>query len=291
MAEDRIAGQPVGYRELRRWALRSEALGFDTAWIYDHLLIRRPDVPDFGTWESWTIMSALAEATTHIGLASWVTCVSWRNPALLAKMATTLDEVSDGRLTLGLGAGNQRPEFDAFGFEYDGRVPRFQEAISIIAPLIRDGRVDVHGTYHVAADCQIRPRGPRPKGPPLLIGSDGPKMMRLTARYADLWTCTYLGDPAGLAEPRGRLAAACEAEGRDPDTLGITVGEWVVFPDINQPAPALTTFITGTGDTIARLLDAYRDLGVAEVMLQCGPENYDEALERLGAALATHRRG
>ena len=120
---------------------------------------------------------------------------------------------SGGRLTLGLGAGNQRPEFEAFGFDYDGRVPRFEEAISIIAPLVRDGRVDVHGRFHTAADCVIRPRGPRPAGPPLLIGSDGPRMMRLTARYADLWTCTYLGDPARLAEPRARLAAACEAEG------------------------------------------------------------------------------
>ena len=236
-------------------------------------------------------MSALAEATRTIGLGSWVTCVSWRSPALLAKMATTLDEVSNGRLILGLGAGNQRPEFEAFGFDYDGRVARFEEAIQIIGPLLRDGRVDFHGAHHSASDCVIRPRGPRASGPPHYLNLDGPRMMRLTARFADLWTCTYLGDPAALAEPRQRLAAACEEQGRDPASMGVTVGEWIVFPDINEPAPALQTWVPGTGDSIVRLLEAYDRLGVTQVMLQCGPEHYDEALERLGTALAAYRRG
>ncbi len=140
-------------------------------------------------------MSALAEATTpRVEIGSWVMCVGFRNPALLAKMAVTLDEVSEGRLILGLGAGNQRGEFDSLGFDFDRRIGRFDEAIRVIAPLLRVGQVDFDGTYFQVRDCEIAPRGPRPSGPPILIGADGPRMLRLGDVVAPAAIVALVGD-------------------------------------------------------------------------------------------------
>src|SRR3979409_434963 len=133
---------PAGYSFLREMALRLEAAGLDSIWLYDHLLYRWPGRPTDGIWECWTLLSALAEATQRVELGTLVLCVPFRNPALVAKMATTLDEVSGGRLTLGLGAGWHKPEFDAFGIPFDHRASRFAEAIAIIKPLLQEGRVD-----------------------------------------------------------------------------------------------------------------------------------------------------
>ena len=148
-------GQPSTYVETRRWALDSEALGFDSIWINDHLLFRFVDRPrsaegwsfpdQLGVWEGWTWMAALAEATERVEIGSWVLSTSFRNPALLAKMAISLDEVSAGRLILGLGAGWHDPEHVAFGYPLDNRVSRFEEAMQIIAPLLRDGRGGLPG--------------------------------------------------------------------------------------------------------------------------------------------------
>ena len=289
LANSRVSGRPVSYQDVRRWACTAEERGFDSVWIYDHLLVRRPDQPQVGVWEGWTVLAALAEATKRVELGTWVTCVGFRNPALLAKMAVTADEVSGGRFTLGLGAGNQRPELEAFGYDFDRRIAAFEEAIQIIAPLIRDGEVDFHGTYHTAVECALDPRGPRRAGPPILIGADGPRMMRLAARHADLWTCAYPGGPTGFTEAHDRLDAACLAEGRDPSTLSLTVGEWIDYPDGSPPAPGLETFVRGSEEAIVDLLKGYERLGVDQVMLQAGPDNYDEVLGLFGRALGAYR--
>ena len=143
--------------------------------------------------------------TSRIELGPFVACNSFRNPALLAKMAVTLDEVSDGRLVLGIGAGWHEPEYHAFGYPYDDRVGRFEEALQIIAPLLREGRVDFEGRYCQARDCEIAPRGPRPAGPPILIGAQRPRMMRLAARFADIYDTDFhleAGADSSLTEPR-----------------------------------------------------------------------------------------
>ncbi len=199
-------GQMARYAELRAMALRAEADGFDSVWVYDHLLFRFPDNPTRGIWEAWTLLSALAEATERVELGALVLCTAFRNPALLAKMADTLDEVSGGRLILGLGAGWHRPEFDAFGLPFDHLVGRFEDALRIIHPLLRTGAVDFRGEYAQAPDCVSLPRSPRPDGPPILIGAFGPRMLRLTAQYADAWNTCWLGRPTKLAERRAALA-------------------------------------------------------------------------------------
>ena len=155
-------GRAPRYTEAREMALLAEELGFDSIWLYDHFLFRWEGVPTVGIWECWTMLAALAEATQRVELGTLVLCSQFRNPAIVAKMAITLDEVSDGRLILGVGAGSNEPEFKAFGVPFDHRVDRFEEAVRIIKRLLKEGRVDFEGNYYQAADCEITPKGPRP---------------------------------------------------------------------------------------------------------------------------------
>jgi alkanesulfonate monooxygenase SsuD/methylene tetrahydromethanopterin reductase-like flavin-dependent oxidoreductase (luciferase family) len=206
-------------------------------------------------------------------------------------MAATLDEVSGGRLILGLGAGWHQPEFDAFGFPFDHRVDRFEEALKIIIPLLRTGHVDYQGTYASAPNCEIRPRGPRPDGPPILIGAGGPRMLRLTARHADSWNTCWLGRPTALAERRAALEDACTEVGRDPQTLDVTVGVSVTYTAPNQKGdndidPDKT--LSGSPEEIASVLHDYAKLGVAHVICALSSTTTD-SLAWLAEALRHYR--
>src|ERR1043165_3879953 len=145
IGEDDATGSTPSYTTIRAFAQRAEASGFDSIWVYDHLLFRFPEQPTGGIWECWTLLAALAEATERVDLGTIVLCVSFRNPAVLAKMADTLEEISGGRLILGLGAGWHQPEFDAFGIPFDHKAGRFEEALKIIVPLLKEGKVDFTG--------------------------------------------------------------------------------------------------------------------------------------------------
>lgn len=276
--------QIARYAETRAFAQQAEAAGFDSIWIYDHLLFRFPERPTEGIWEAWTVLSALAEATRRVELGTLVLCSPFRNPAILAKMAITLDEVSSGRLILGLGAGWHQPEFDAFGLPFDHKVDRFEEALQIIVPLLREGRVTFRGAYHSAVDCEIVPRGPRPDGPPILIASSGPRMLRLTARYADSWNTAWYGQAGAVAEPRAALESACAAEGRDPATLDVTVGV-----NVDYSAASAEEALTGPPEAIAAGLRGYADAGVGHVICALNSTNA-ASLTQLTEALAVYRR-
>jgi probable F420-dependent oxidoreductase len=279
------------YAEVRELALAAEAEGIDSLWLWDHLLFREPNKPTSGIWECWTALTALAEATHTIGLGTLVICTQFRNPALLAKMAATLDEVSQGRFILGVGAGWHEPEFDAFGFPFDHRVSRFAEALQIIRPLLRDGKVDFAGQYYQARNCEILPRGPSPHGPPLLVAGSGPRMLRLTAEHADLWNGGDYTQPDSFAALRADLAEACRAQGRDPSAVGVTINLTVAFPDLAQPgaAPPEDGQLTGTAEEIAtRLLEIDRN-GIAHAIVEVAPINL-AALRRLGEAVRLYRQ-
>ena len=224
-------GKPVPWTALREIAKRGEEVGFDTIMAPDHLIFRRsppgnvpaidmPEGKSRGIWEVWSVLSAVAEATRRIHLGTLVACTGFRNPALLAKMADTLDEISGGRVMLGLGAGWHQPEYEAFGYPFDHRVSRFEEALQIIVPLLRQGRVDFQGQYYQARECELLPRGPRPNGLPIFIGAQGPRMLRLAARYADSFDADYQTGPAPVLERLAGLEAACRDVGRDPATIG-----------------------------------------------------------------------
>jgi probable F420-dependent oxidoreductase len=290
LANDREHNRARPYETIRAIAQQVETDGFDSLWLADHLFYRDPGEPTRGVWECWTMLSALAEATQRVEIGTLVLCNSFRHPAILAKMATTLDEVSHGRLILGIGAGWNEPEYQAFGLPFDHRVDRLEEALQILMPLLRDGHVDFAGAYYHARDCDIVPRGPRSEGPPLLVGSEGgPRMLKLTARYADLWNTGYMGKPETMAEPLAKMEAACREIGRDSSTLGITalIGLW--FPDLQAKQPSFFDKpLSGTPQDIAAAMRGYAALGVQHIMFQCEPY-IPEAIHRLTEALHLYR--
>jgi probable F420-dependent oxidoreductase len=291
LANDRETYSKRSYESIRAVARQAEADGFDSIWLADHLLYRKPGEPIRGIWECWTMLAALAEATERVEIGTLVLCNSFRNPAILAKMATAVDEVSGGRLTLGIGAGWNDPEYEAFGLPVDHRVGRFEEALQILRPLLREGRVDFAGQFYQARNCEDVPRGPREAGPPLLVGSEGPRMLRLTASFADLWNVGYMGQPETMLPRLSQIQAACREVGRDPATLGVTalIGLW--FPDLQAMKPGFFDDpLIGTAQEIATAMRGYAQLGIEHVMFQCEPYSA-AARQRLTEALWLYREG
>ncbi|MGB1682297.1 MAG: LLM class flavin-dependent oxidoreductase, partial [Acidimicrobiales bacterium] len=176
----------VPFPEYLAMARTAEAAGFDSIWVGDHLLYDLPAGPR-GPWEAWTTLAAIAAVTDRVEIGPLVASTSFHAPPMLAKQAATVDAASEGRLIVALGAGWNRREYDAFGFAYDRRVSRFEEAFTIIRSLLRDGEVDFHGEYYNADHCVLHPRPPRPGGPPLMVGSIGPRMLGITLPHVDAW--------------------------------------------------------------------------------------------------------
>jgi alkanesulfonate monooxygenase SsuD/methylene tetrahydromethanopterin reductase-like flavin-dependent oxidoreductase (luciferase family) len=292
--EDRGGTTTPGWKEVLERAQMADEVGFDSIWISDHLIHRFPGVPDYGIWEAWSLVAALAATTSRVQIGTWVLCSGFRNPALLAKMADTVDEISDGRLILGIGSGWHEPEYTAFGYPFDNRVARFEEAIAIIHALLSDGHVDFDGRFYQARDCELRPRGPRAAGAPLMIGTIGgtplarrlnvpgssPKMLELVARYADIWNCPWINDPAEVPEIMRMVDDACCTAGRDPATLQRSHGLMFNLPGWESvPGNAVVRdgrqamgAIEGNEEVFAELLLRYAEAGVDEVHIQLDPE-------------------
>jgi len=287
---DAPGGTVYGWPHLRAVADAAEASGLDSIWVYDHLLFRG-EGPTEGIHEAWTLLSALAATTTRVELGVLVLAMPFRNPALLAKMAVTLDEVSDGRLILGIGAGWHEPEFDAFGFPFDHRVGRFEEALQVLAPLVREGRATFEGRWHAAQDAELVPFHRRADGStiPILIAGKRPRMLRLVAEHADAWNTAWLG-PASQLEPRlTGLREALAAAGRDPATLDVTVGINVVLPELSDtPLEVGQNALTGAPQELGEELRAYRRAGAAHLITALEPGT-PEAVAHLGRAVALLR--
>jgi probable F420-dependent oxidoreductase len=286
--EDGMAAPPT-YPEVRAVALAAEAAGFDSLWVYDHLLFRF-DGETTGIHEAWTVLSAIAEATTRVELGTIVMCTSFRNPALLAKMAGTLDHVSGGRLILGVGCGWHDPEYEAFGYPTDHKVGRFEEALTVIRELIREGRTDMDGRWTQARDAVLVP--PARVDIPILIAAKRPRMLELTARHADAWNLAWFGEPnERLGTVRSDLAAACAAVGRDPASLDITVGINVRYPDLATDAYPVGTegaALQGSAAEVAAGLAAHADLGASHIIANLEPAT-PAAVERFAAAVEAFR--
>lgn len=270
--------------QVRKLALMAEAGGIDSLWVYDHLIFRGLGDEDGGIHEAWTLLSALAAVTDRAQLGTIVLGTGFRPPALTAKMAATLDEVSNGRLILGLGTGWHEPEYRGFGYPFDHRASRFEESLQIIVPLLRGEHVTLAGAYHQVEDAVLIPPPPRPTRMPgtvpILIASKGERVLRLTARWADAWNTAWFGLPdERFTQRRADLHAACDAEGRDPATLEVTVGVSV--------GEEGATSLPVDGDAIARALDAWRDEGVGTVQVAFGSVD-ERAVELLLEARARH---
>jgi alkanesulfonate monooxygenase SsuD/methylene tetrahydromethanopterin reductase-like flavin-dependent oxidoreductase (luciferase family) len=282
---EEIAGEGVpDYALVRTLALDAEAAELDSVWVFDHLLFRFDGVTT-GIHECWTVLSAIAEATSRVELGTLVMCTGFRNAALLAKMAATLDHVSGGRLILGIGAGWHDPEYDAFGYPPDYKVSRFEESIGVIADLIRTGRAEHQGRFVTARDAVLVP--PARPDLPILVASFGPRMLDLTARHADQWNTAWFGAPdEGLAEARAALGGACARVGRAAGEIAITVGVNVRYagaPPSEEPA------LEGTPSEIAAGLRAHAAAGVDHVIANVQPATR-ETFAAFSEAVAIYRR-
>jgi alkanesulfonate monooxygenase SsuD/methylene tetrahydromethanopterin reductase-like flavin-dependent oxidoreductase (luciferase family) len=256
-----------------------EDLGYDSIWVGEHLLYRWPDRAPRGPWEAWTTMAAIAASTSRVEFGPLVACTNFHNPALLAKQASTIDEISGGRFILGLGAGWNETEFGAFGFPFDHRIDRFEEAFTIIRTLLREGAIDFDGRFYQARDCELLPRGPRPGGPPLMIGSRGPRMLRIALPHVDSWNVWFAdtgNSPDGVAPLHELVDAACRDVGRDPAEVERTVAVQVRLPGGQgrvQGAYAQSTPppLEGEPEAVAEVLRGYAREGIGHVQLVMDP--------------------
>lgn len=265
---DRVTARWPGLREM---ALRAEAIGFDTLWTPDELLWRSEDGPARGFWDGISMAGAVAATTSQIKVGTWVMSALHRNPAIIAKTAETLDEISGGRFIFGLGAGHEWPgQARAFGLPEDRISARFEEALQIIVPLLRRGHADFEGQFHAARDLPQQPVGPRPNSIPLLIGGNGPKGQRHAALHADIWS-GYAEERAHVDELGPRLAtldAICEEVGRDPATIGRGAG---VSVNPLEPAGVREDLISGPPEQIADAIRSFREVGFTQVDLMLAP--------------------
>jgi alkanesulfonate monooxygenase SsuD/methylene tetrahydromethanopterin reductase-like flavin-dependent oxidoreductase (luciferase family) len=208
-------------------ARQAEDGGADSLWLIDHFFYLEDGAAigsETGYHEPWTLLSALAAATSRVELGTLVLSTSFRPAGMLAKMAATADDVSGGRVILGLGCGWHEPEYTAFGYPFDHRVGRFEDALRIIAPLLRGERVTYDGPYQGVREAKIDPPLVRPRLP-VLVAAKGERMLRLTAELADQWQTAWFGLPdERYRGRRAALDAALAAAGRDPATIEITVG-------------------------------------------------------------------
>ena len=282
----------VRWPELVDLARAIEGAGFDAIWLGEHLLYRWPNRPPRGPWEAWTLMGALAAATSRVTIGPLVACTAFHNPALLAKQAATVDEIAGGRFVFGLGAGWNETEFRAFGFPFDHRLDRFEEAFTIIRTLLQEGQIDFAGTYYQARDCELLPR-PRPGGPPLLIGSNGPRMLRITAPHVEAWNTWYAdtnNKPDGVRPLRDVVDAACRDVGRDPGAIRRTTAVHVRLPGGtgrtmgDDTTTERITPLEGEPARIAEGLAAYAEVGIDEIQVVLDPIDR-VSVERLAAAL------
>ena len=281
----------VSWPELKDMALTAEAVGFDSIWVGDHLLYRTATAAR-GPWEAWSIMAGLAAVTERVLIGPLVAATSFHSPAMLAKKAATIDEISNGRFILGLGAGWNRTEYDAFGFPFDHRASRFEEAFTIIRTLLREGSIDFVGEYYKVRDCELIPR-PRPGGPPLMVGSQGPRVLRATLPHVDMWNAWHAwfdNDPAKLKGLTTEVDAIATASGRSPADVAKTVavmvgapgGQGRIYGDAEHEGAAA---IDGSIEDVAAGLLAFADSGIAHVQLVVDPITA-ESIEWLAAVLA-----
>ncbi len=284
----------VPFPELIVMARTAEAVGFDSVWLGDHLLYEL-DVDDRGPWEVWTSLAAIAASTSTIQIGPLVASTSFHAPPMLAKQATTVDAISEGRLILGLGAGWNRREYDAFGFAFDHRVSRFAEAFTIIRTLLRDGSIDFHGDYYDADHCILHPRSSA-SGPPLMVGSIGDRMLDIALPHVDswnMWWSQYGNTVEGFRREKERVDSLIETHGRTglveataavlvqlDGGVGRLMGD---YDDYNTVRP-----LTGSPSALADQLREFEAAGAAHVQLVVDPITR-ASIEWLGDVLSAFR--
>ena len=269
------------------FARRAEACGYDSIWVGDHLIYDLPDGSTRGPYEAWTTIAAIAAVTERVAIGPLVASTSFHAPAMLAKQAATVDAISQGRLIVGLGAGWNRREYDAFGFPYDRRVSRFEEALTIIAALLREGRTTFHGQFYDIDDCVLDPRPFQAGGPPIMLGSHSPRMLSIGLPVVDSWNVwwssygnsverfTQIKANVDAAMPQGRHVEATAAV-----LVTLPGGRGRVMGDMYD-ARATTV----TPDDLADHVRSLAEAGATHLQLVLDPVTA-ETIEMIGSALA-----
>ena len=280
----------VPWPECLRIALAAEDVGFDSIWVGDHYLYRGDGRSERGPWEAWTSLAGLAATTGRVRLGPLVACLAFHRPAVLAKLAATVDEISGGRLVLGMGAGWNRAEFDAFGIPFDHRASRFEEAFDIVRRLLGGERVTVRGRWHEVDDAVLLPRSARRVD--LMVGSAGSRILAATLPHVDMWNTWYdwFGNaPDRFAAASSEVDDVCERVGRDPSTLARSACVLVrLGPGAERPDEPGVTPLTGSLDAIASGIRAFAEAGADEVIVVCDPIT-ETSVRRLGSALSSAR--
>jgi alkanesulfonate monooxygenase SsuD/methylene tetrahydromethanopterin reductase-like flavin-dependent oxidoreductase (luciferase family) len=287
-------GRTPRWMDVLDLARMAEDVGFDSIWLPDMLRYRFGDgIDPLACWETWSLVAGLAASTRHLEIGTLVLVGAYRSPALLAEMAETVDEISGGRLILGIGAGVNQDEHDAFGFTWKHRFDRLEESLTIIRGLFHDGHVDFAGQYVSARDCELGLRGPRPAGPPILVGGTGPRVQRLAARFADLWNVGFFGAPSDVDEVvklRVEVDDACAEVGRDAATLQRTAALMVHLggpPAMVGPGDWSAGALRGSVAQLASALQAFATAGISHVQVGLVPstrasiESFGHVLELL----------
>ena len=274
-------------------ARAAEDAGFDSLWVGDHLLYDLAGGLTRGPWEAWTSLAAIAVATQRVEIGPLVASTSFHAPAMLAKQAATVDAISNGRLILGLGAGWNEREYRAFGFPYDHRVSRFEEAFTVIRTLLRDGRTDFDGAYYRVENCLIDPGPVRPGGPPLMLGSIGPRMLRIGLPHVDAWNVwwsDYGNTPEGFAAVKSRVDEAAVQVGRRAEDVSATAAVLVALSGgsgrvMGENSKPPVSPVQGSPDDIAAHISAMAEAGAEHLQLVVDPIT-QQSVERLADTLA-----
>jgi probable F420-dependent oxidoreductase len=281
----------VRWPEYVAMARAAEEIGFDSIWVGDHLLYRGDGRPERGPWEAWTLLAGLAAVTERVSLGPLVACTAFHSPAMLAKMAATVDELSGGRLVVGLGAGWNRAEFEAFGVPFDHRVARFEEWFEVIRRLLSGERVTMQGRYTHVNDAVLLPAPAR--RPTLMIGSSGERVLRAALPHVDAWNTwydLYGNTPEGFAVENAKIDEAAARVGRAPSEIRRSACVRVVLDRSadERPIDAACPPIEGPSERIAERLRAMAEAGADEVILVVSPIT-EASIRSLGDVTATLR--
>lgn len=291
--EDPATGAAPSWSAMRRWATLAEDLAFDTVWVPDELLWSTTEGQPRGFWECLSLTGAIAASTDTIGIGTWVVSALHRNPGIAAKAAATLDEISNGRFIFGFGSGHAGRQGEAFGFPPDRIVSRYEESLAIVTSLLRHGEATLEGDYHSAVGQAFRPSGPRAGDIPLMLGGHGPRTMRLAAEHADIWSgyATKSSQPHAFEEMLAQLDRVCEETGRDPASLGRSIGVLITAPDVElEGTMAEDDPIAGSTAEITETLLRFDAMGCTRVELWVLGD-IDEALPALAPVIEGVRNG
>lgn len=264
------------WEEILGLARHCEATGWDSVYFADHFMPNGPGAEplDGDTLECWSVISALAAEVPRLRLAPLVTSVTYRHPAVLAKIAAAVDHVSGGRLTLGVGAGWQENEHDSYGIELgtiQQRMDRFEEAVQILVSMLREQRTNFDGRYFKVKEAPNQP-SPVQQRLPILIGGGGEKRtLRIAAKWADEWN-TW-STPELLSHKMGVLHKHCDEIGRDPGEIRVST-QALMFLSTDESwlsdkrnMAAGQAVIVGTPDEVVDIVASYREAGMDELII------------------------